>query len=62
MWCWNLDATDLLIIFFTVTMQAQNAVPSDFVCKDKFLIQSTIVPKGTKEEHITSTTVVIMNL
>ncbi|CAI9271989.1 unnamed protein product [Lactuca saligna] len=41
---------------FTVTMQAQNAVPSDFVCKDKFLIQSTIVPKGTKEEHITSTT------
>ncbi|KAL4577994.1 hypothetical protein LXL04_014109 [Taraxacum kok-saghyz] len=40
---------------FTVTMQAQDTAPSDFPCNDKFLIQSTIVPKGTKEEHITST-------
>lgn len=41
---------------FTVTMQAQNVAPTDFICKDKFLIQSTTVPPGTKEEHITSTT------
>ncbi|XP_024995688.1 vesicle-associated protein 1-1-like [Cynara cardunculus var. scolymus] len=41
---------------FTVTMQAQNVAPTDFICMDKFLIQSTIVPPGTKEEHITSTT------
>lgn len=40
----------------TVTMQAQNEVPSDFICKDKFLILSTVVPKGTKEDHIISTT------
>ncbi|KAJ9541093.1 hypothetical protein OSB04_027599 [Centaurea solstitialis] len=36
-----------------VTMQAQNVAPMDFICKDKFLVQSTIVPPGTKEEHIT---------
>ncbi|GJR68887.1 vesicle-associated protein 1-1-like protein [Tanacetum coccineum] len=35
-------------------MQPQSVPPRDFICKDKFLIQSTIVPKGTKEEHITS--------
>ncbi|PWA88707.1 vesicle-associated membrane-protein-associated protein [Artemisia annua] len=39
---------------FTVTMQPQREPARDFICKDKFLIQSTIVPKGTKEEHITS--------
>ncbi|KAL1543152.1 vesicle-associated protein 2-2-like [Salvia divinorum] len=39
---------------FTVTMQAQKSIPSDMQCKDKFLIQSTVVPYGTSEEEITS--------
>lgn len=39
---------------FTVTMQAQKSAPSDMQCKDKFLIQSTVVPYGTSEEEITS--------
>ncbi|XP_009624928.1 vesicle-associated protein 2-2 isoform X3 [Nicotiana tabacum] len=38
---------------FTVTMQAQRTLPSDMPCKDKFLIQSTVVPFGTNEEEIT---------
>ncbi|XP_021290209.1 vesicle-associated protein 2-2-like isoform X2 [Herrania umbratica] len=37
-----------------VTMQAQRVAPPDLMCKDKFLIQSTIVPFGTAEEDITS--------
>uniref|UniRef100_M1APX9 VAP27-2 n=1 Tax=Solanum tuberosum TaxID=4113 RepID=M1APX9_SOLTU len=37
---------------FTVTMQAQRAAPSDLQCKDKFLIQCTVVPFGTNEEEI----------
>ena len=43
-----------LNFFNTVTMQAQDTAPSDFPCNDKFLIQSTIVPKGTKEEQVQS--------
>ncbi|XP_062176261.1 vesicle-associated protein 2-2-like [Alnus glutinosa] len=39
---------------FTVTMQAQRVAPPDRQCKDKFLIQSTVVPFGTTEEDITS--------
>ncbi|PON88253.1 Vesicle-associated membrane-protein-associated protein [Trema orientale] len=39
---------------FTVTMQAQRIAPPDLQCKDKFLIQSTVVPAGTTEEDITS--------
>ncbi|XP_068326967.1 vesicle-associated protein 2-2-like isoform X2 [Pyrus communis] len=39
---------------FTVTMQAQNVAPPDLLCKDKFLIQSTVIPFGTTEEEITS--------
>lgn len=39
---------------FTVTMQAQRVAPPDMQCKDKFLIQSTIVPFGSTEEDITS--------
>ncbi|KAF5453929.1 hypothetical protein F2P56_023638 [Juglans regia] len=39
---------------FTVTMQAQRTAPLDMECKDKFLIQSTIVPLGTTDEHIMS--------
>nr|XP_009803910.1 PREDICTED: vesicle-associated protein 2-2-like isoform X2 [Nicotiana sylvestris] len=38
---------------FTVTMQAQRTAPSDMQCKDKFLIQGTVVPFGTSEEEIT---------
>ncbi|WCJ23569.1 vesicle associated protein [Euphorbia peplus] len=37
---------------FTVTMQGQKAAPQDLQCKDKFLIQSTVVPVGTTEEDI----------
>uniref|UniRef100_A0A1D1Y4C8 Vesicle-associated protein 1-1 n=1 Tax=Anthurium amnicola TaxID=1678845 RepID=A0A1D1Y4C8_9ARAE len=37
---------------FTVTMQAQKAAPSDLQCKDKFLVQSTVVPFGTTEEDL----------
>ncbi|PHT58826.1 Vesicle-associated protein 1-1 [Capsicum baccatum] len=37
---------------FTVTMQAQRTAPSDMQCKDKFLIQCTVVPFGTSEEEI----------
>ncbi|CAA2991505.1 vesicle-associated protein 2-2 isoform X2 [Olea europaea var. sylvestris] len=39
---------------FIVTMQAQKSAPDDMQCKDKFLIQHTIVPYGTAEEEITS--------
>ncbi|KAJ0013855.1 hypothetical protein Pint_20635 [Pistacia integerrima] len=39
---------------FTVTMQAQGVAPPDMVCKDKFLIQSTVVPVGTTDEDITA--------
>lgn len=39
--------------FHTVTMQAQKSAPSDMQCKDKFLIQCTVVPFGTTEEEIT---------
>ncbi|XVE82043.1 hypothetical protein DITRI_Ditri15bG0115100 [Diplodiscus trichospermus] len=39
---------------FTVIMQAQRVSPPDLMCKDKFLIQSMVVPFGTAEEGITS--------
>ncbi|KAL8229393.1 hypothetical protein R6Q57_014293 [Mikania cordata] len=39
---------------FTVTMQAPKVAPLDMICRDKFLVQSTIVPEGTKEEDVTS--------
>lgn len=39
---------------FTVTMQAQRSAPSDLQCRDKFLVQSTVVPFGTNEDDITS--------
>ncbi|KAK9735365.1 hypothetical protein RND81_04G201600 [Saponaria officinalis] len=39
---------------FVVIMQAPKEVPADLTCKDKFLIQNTIVPDGTLEENITS--------
>ncbi|GMI69807.1 vamp/synaptobrevin-associated protein 27-2 [Hibiscus trionum] len=39
---------------FSVTMQAQSVAPPDLMCKDKFLIQSRVIPLGTAEEDITS--------
>ncbi|KAL8139614.1 hypothetical protein V2J09_005635 [Rumex salicifolius] len=35
-------------------MQAQNSAPPDLLCKDKFLVQSTVVAFGLTEENITS--------
>lgn len=40
-------------------MQAQRTAPSDMLCKDKFLIQCTVVPFGTSEEEIPSSMVKI---
>ncbi|OMO55346.1 PapD-like protein [Corchorus olitorius] len=39
-------------------MQAQREAPPDMICKDKFLIQSTIVHAGTTDEDISSATFV----
>ncbi|XP_077240557.1 vesicle-associated protein 2-2-like isoform X2 [Tasmannia lanceolata] len=39
---------------FTVIMQAQRVAPPDMQLKDKFLIQSTVVPFGSTMEDITS--------
>ncbi|XP_020422260.1 vesicle-associated protein 2-2 isoform X2 [Prunus persica] len=39
---------------FSVTMQAPRAAPPDMECRDKFLIQSTIVSSGTTDEDITA--------
>ncbi|CAJ1962263.1 unnamed protein product [Sphenostylis stenocarpa] len=39
---------------FTVTMQAQRSAPPDLNCKDKFLVQSAVVPFGTTEDDISS--------
>lgn len=44
-----------------VTMQAQRAAPPDMICKDKFLIQTMVVPVGTTEEMITSSLVCVFN-
>lgn len=41
---------------YIVTMQAQKMAPPDMKCKDKFLIQSTIVPiEANLHEDMTST-------
>ncbi|KAK9074957.1 hypothetical protein SSX86_003276 [Deinandra increscens subsp. villosa] len=39
---------------FEVTMQAPKVAPPDMISRDKFLVQSTIVPEGTQEEDVTS--------
>ncbi|KAK1316334.1 Vesicle-associated protein 2-2 [Acorus calamus] len=39
---------------FTVTMQAQRVAPPDMQCKDKFLVQSTVVPYGTTVDEKSS--------
>lgn len=52
--CQEWDIIFTLHFVGAVTMQAQRAAPPDLHCKDKFLIQSTVVPVGTAEEDITS--------
>ncbi|XP_047058847.1 vesicle-associated protein 1-2-like [Lolium rigidum] len=37
---------------FTVTMQAQRTAPPDMQLKDKFLVQTTVVPPGTSDEDL----------
>lgn len=39
---------------FIVTMQAQRVAPEDLVCKDKFLVQSTLVDAEITTEDVTS--------
>ena len=41
-------------------MQGQNSAPTDLICKDKFLVQSTIVPDGTMDEDVKSSMVLAM--
>lgn len=41
-------------ILAAVTMQAQEVAPPEMQCKDKFLVQSTLVSFGTSEDEITS--------
>ncbi|KAJ9564845.1 hypothetical protein OSB04_000811 [Centaurea solstitialis] len=48
--------SSILFVASAVTMQAPKVAPPDLVCRDKFLVLSTFVPKGTKEEDITSQT------
>lgn len=38
-------------------MQAQKLAPPDMVCKDKFLVQSAVVPEGTTDEDINASMV-----
>ena len=38
-------------------MQAQKVAPPDMICKDKFLVQCTVVPAGTTDEDINSSMV-----
>lgn len=46
-----------LTFVYAVTMQAQKAPPPDMACKDKFLVQCTVVAEETAEEDITSAVV-----
>ncbi|XP_027107530.1 vesicle-associated protein 2-2-like isoform X1 [Coffea arabica] len=39
---------------FLVTMQAQKVALPDMTCKDKFLVQGTVVAEGTTDDDITS--------
>lgn len=45
------------MVLNVVRMQAQKLAPPDMLCKDKFLIQSTVVPADTTDEDITSSLV-----
>lgn len=45
------------IFKFIVTLQAQREYPPDMQCKDKFLLQSTIVPPHTDVDELPQDTV-----
>lgn len=49
----------LLIIFVSVTMQAQKEAPPDMQCKDKFLLQSVVTGAGATVKDITPEMVLI---
>lgn len=53
--------TILTLTINVVTMQAPRAAPPDMECRDKFLIQSTIVSSGTTDEDITASMVSLGN-
>lgn len=42
-----------LACILAVTMQAQKETPADLQCKDKFLLQSVVVPDGVTTKDIT---------
>lgn len=45
------------IFLIIVTLQAQREYPPDMQCKDKFLLQSTIVPPHTDVDELPQDTV-----
>lgn len=49
-----------IVAGFTVTLQAQREYPADMQCKDKFLLQSTIVPPNTDVDELPSDAVRIL--
>lgn len=40
------------LLIYVVTMQALRAAPPDMQLKDKFLVQTTVVPYGTSDEEL----------
>lgn len=42
---------------YLVTLQAQREYPPDLPCKDKFLLQSTIVPPNVDVDQLAQDTV-----
>lgn len=47
-WFWSFCCLGFLL----VTMQAQKEAPPDMQCRDKFLVQSVIVPNGTTDKDL----------
>lgn len=44
----------ILVFILVVTMQALKELPPDMQCKDKFLIQSVLVPEGIAAKDLAS--------
>ena len=40
------------LLIYVVTMQALRTAPPDMQLKDKFLVQTTVVPYGTSDEEL----------
>jgi hypothetical protein len=40
------------VVFFLVVMQAQREAPPDIQCKDKFLVQSVVLPDDDDHKDI----------